>query len=472
MGLWFEAATTPNQRKPPSARLERSGLAPAVSPRLWSRPRRLLVVGLALAAGLGADTLRPISAQTKAAAEGETVLEPAQTWPTLNSLLKSPPWLDLSLNIQSDGLGNPSGGTSQTTNWIQQTTFDASFSRGFGKEAALWKEADHWKGHVELTLFSGTAGYGQSIGSAFPLTASDHSIGLWLTEASVTRLAGKGEVDVKAGVLSLNPGFIEAPVLNSYVSSVFNNTLNLNVTGLPINPYVAPGVQLHWRPGSAGQGSDGGFGPYGEWRYGAFLVNSQNALASLFGVNPDQPQVNGSIQVVQWSFDRLPGAKRLKRPIRVGPQSIARQLPPPLLQIGGGYLNDQTNNAETPGFFSTLTLAAPTPLGIDNRFWLGLSTGHTTSTNPDPLFVSGGWLSQGVIPGRPLDVLALGMGRSSFNNTVMTGLNPESMLELNYSAVINNTLTLQPFLQWVLNPGGTGTTANILALGLQLQLQF
>ena len=69
-------------------------------------------------------------------------------------------------------------------------------------------------------------------------------------------------------------------------------------------------------------------------------------------------------------------------------------------------------------------------------------------------------------------MLALGLGHSSFNSDVTTGLNPESLLELNYSAVINSTLTLQPFLQWVINPGGTGTTANILALGLQLQLQF
>ena len=402
----------------------------------------------------------------------EPIVEPAQTWPTLNSLLKSPQWLDLGLNIQSDGLGNPRGGTKQTANWIQQTTLDASFSTGFGKEVALWKEADHWKGHVELTLFSGKAGYGQSIGGAFPLTASDHPIGLWLTEASVTRSAGMGQVDFKAGVFSLNPGFIEAPVLNAYISSSLNNTLNLNVTGYAINPFVAPGIELHWRPGSTGQVNSGDLGPYGEWRYGAFLLNPQNALASLFGVNPEQAQINGSMQLVQWSFDRLPGAKRLQEPIRVGQQSIARQLPPPLLQIGGGYQKDQTTNSITPGVASTLTLAIPTPLGIDNRLWLGLSRTGESSNNPSPLFVGAGWLSQGVIPGRPLDVLALGLGRSSFNNEVTAGLSPESLLELNYSAVINKTLTLQPFLQWVLNPGGTGTTPNILALGLQLQLQF
>ena len=436
------------------------------------RPKSLLVVGLALAAGLGADTLRPMTAQTQAAPESETVVAPANTWPTLNSLLKAPQWLDLGLNIQSDGLGNPRGGSNKTTNWIQQTTLDASFSRGFGKDVALWKEVDHWEGHVELTLFSGTAGYGQSIGSAFPLTASDHPTGLWLTEASVSRAAGKGEVDLKAGVFSLNPGFIEAPVLNAYVNSEFNNTLNLNVTGLAINPFVAPGVELHWRPGTAGHANTGDLGPYGEWRYGGFLLNPQNALASLFGVNPDQSQINGSMQLVQWSFDRLPGAKLLSQPIKRGQQTIARQLPPPLLQIGGGYLNDQTNNSLTAGVASTLTLAVPTPLGIDNRMWLGLSRTGESANNPSPLFVSAGWLSQGVMPGRPLDVLALGLGRSRFNSEITTGLKPESLLELNYSAVVNSTLSLQPFLQWVINPGGTGTTANILALGLQLQLQF
>jgi len=435
-------------------------------------PKSLLVTGLALAACLGADTLRPITAQTQIATESETVVSPATTWPTLNSLLKSPQWLDLGLTIQSDGLGNPRGGTSKTTNWIQQTTLDASFSRGFGRDVSLWKEADHWKGHVGLTLFSGTAAYGQRIGSAFPITATDEPTGLWLTEATVSRAAGKGELDFKAGVFSLDPGFITAPVLNAYVNSVFNDTLNLNLEGLPINPYVAPGVELHWRPGTSGQGSNVGLGPYGEWRYGAFLLNPENTLAALFGVNPGQPQINGSTQLLQWSFDHLPGSKKLKKPIQVGQQSIARQLPPPLLQIGGSYLNDQTNNVETPGIFSTLTLAAPTPLGIDNRFWLGISYGSIISTNPDPLFVSGGWLSQGIIPGRPLDVLALGLGRSSFNSEVNTGLNPESLLELNYSAVINSTLSLQPFLQWVINPGGTGSTANILAMGLQLQLQF
>ena len=425
--------------------------------------------GPATAAELAAENASEPAAEEPAAAEP---LAPAANWPTLTSLLKLPDWVQLGLNIESDLLGNPGGGTTRKGNWIQQTTLDASFSSGYAKPVGQWQEADHWSAHLQLTQFSGTSGYGESIGTAFPITATDHPIGLWLTEASVERHAGNGTIDFKTGLFSLNPGFVEAPVLDAYVNSVFNNTLNLNVLGLPINPFIAPGVELHWRPGAAGQGASQDLGPYGEWRYGAFLLNPQVNLASLFGVNPNQADVNGHLQVLQWSFDRLPGSQSLQQPIQRGGQLISRVLPKPLLQLGGGYLRDQTDHINSPGLFGTLTVAAPTPLGLDNRFWIGVSDGINTSTNPDPLFFSAGWMSQGVIPGRPLDVLALGVGRSNFNPQTSAELTPESVLELNYSAAINSTLTLQPFLNWVLNPGGGGNIGNVLALGLQVQLQF
>ncbi|MCP9774248.1 carbohydrate porin [Cyanobium sp. WAJ14-Wanaka] len=397
----------------------------------------------------------------------------------------TPDWLQLGLNIQSDLLGNPAGGTTKASNWIQQTTFNASASSGFGKDPAIWQEADHWSANVELTLFNGTPGYGQRLGSAFPLTAIDHPTGLWLTGAQIERSAGTGSVDIKAGIFSINPGFAEAPVLNFYVNSVFNNTLNLNITNLPINPFATPGIELNWRPGSNSNGPIKDYGPYGELRYGAFWLDPQVAIASLFGVNPQQDKNTGHIQALQWSFDRLPGYQKFAQPIQLKakagdgkqgsamePQPVSRQLPKPLLQIGGAYEANTTSNLLTPGFFSSITLAAPLPLGIDNRFWFGISGAGDNADSPLGLFLSGGWLSQGVIPGRPLDVLALAIGQNNFNATAGTNLNPETSLELNYTATVNSSLSLQPFLQWIINPGGTSSTGNILALGLQVQLQF
>ena len=314
---------------------------------------------------------------------------------------------------------------------MQQLTLGAAFSSGLAKPVDQWHEGDHWRANLQLMLFSGDPQLNEAIGAAYPLQNAAHPTGLWLTEATIERRAGSGELALKAGVFSLNPGFVRTPVLDQYVHSALNDTLNSEIDGVPINPYVAPGLQLSWTPGPQGR--------YGEWRYGAFWLDSQVALAA---------------------------------PIRRQGQTISRQLPSPQVQLGGVYLANDRSGESNGSLYGTVTLAGPLPLGLDNRFWLGVKTAVSGDTNPVHLFLAGGWLGQGLVPGRPLDVLALGYGRSSFNSQLNPGLTAEAVLELNYSFNLTANLSLQPVLQWVLNPGGSGQVDDILAAGLQLQLQF
>lgn len=383
--------------------------------------------------------------------------------PDLNGLLQLPGWLDLQLQLQAQPLANPVGGDRQSASWIQQLSLDVVAGPGLAKPVEQWQEADHWRSHLQLMLFSGNPNWNDQIGAGFALQSTAHPTGLWLTEVSLERQMGSGSVAVKAGVFSINPGFVEAPVLNAYVHSALNNTLNLNVEVLPINPYAAPGLQVSWRPEPSGR--------WGELRYGAFLLDPQFNLAALFGVDPDESQLNGHTQLLQWSFDRLPGAEALQQPIQRGEQRIARQLPPPLLQIATGYLDNRSTGNLAGVVASTFTLAAPLPLGLDNRLWLGVNAGLEWDTNPVPLFLSGGWLSQGIITGRPLDVLALGVGSSRFSPRLSPGQSSETVLELNYSWLVNANLSLQPVLQLILNPDGSSADP-ILAMGLGLTLQF
>ena len=449
--------------------------------------RWLVAVALWLATSIGAaqagaETVAPpapatgalpgrLPAAVAAASDpsSQQPLAPAQSWPTLNGLLNPPPWLNLTLSVQGDGLFNPIGGQVAAGNWIQQTAFDASVSSGFGKDPSRWREADHWLLHGELTAISGVAGYGQRIGATFPLSDLDDPTGLWITEASIERLGGSGNVDAKAGLLPLNPDVVQAPVFSSYVNSVFNDTLNLNQPVLPINPYVAPGLVLRWRPAAPDPALPGDTGAFGEWRYAAYLLSPINQLTELLGVVPNVPQVDGHSQLLQWSFDRLPGARRLAVPIEHRGKALSRLLPPPLLQIGGGYLTDDSSGAVLPLGFSSLTLAPELPIGLDNRIWIGFSGGNEAGGNPVTFYGSGGWLCQGPLAGRPFDVLALGYGRSSFNQQLLAGLRPQSLLELNYSFNLNSSLSVQPVLQWIQAPPGIGS---ILALGLQVELQF
>ena len=456
--------------KPPSAKAvpvqpvpTKPVAPPTAELRTAARPEKALPTAPA------ASAFPAAAAAVSPTPEPQSPLAPAQSWPTLNELLHVPPWLNLGLSVQGDGFINPAGGLVQVRNWIQQSTLDFSASSGFGKDQSRWRELDHWRLNGSLAHVSGVAGYGQRIGASFPLTALDSPIGFWITEASLERLGGSAAVDVKAGLFSLDPGFVQAPVLEAYLNTVFNDVLNLNQPGLPINPYVAPGVELHWRPGGADPGPSGDRGAWGEWKYAAYFLSPSISMAALLGVNPNLPSFDGHLQVLQWRFDRLPGARRLLEPIRQGQYSFSRLLPAPLLQVGGGYVADRSHRALLPLLFSSLTLAPELPIGLDNRLWLGLSGGDEADGNPVTLFGSGGWLCQGLIKGRPFDVLALGFGHSSFNQQRQPALRPQSLLELNYSYAINSSLSLQPVLQWIQAPVGVGT---ILALGLQWQLQF
>jgi porin len=414
----------------------------------------LLVGGGTLATPAAADPAAPATASTPS-----TPVAPAPLWPALTTALALPPWLNLELDLSAEPMGGNGPPLGSSGAWIQQLSLTAEASRGLGRDKAQWQEFDHWKTSLQLTAFSGNANLNQTLGTAFPLQTAAHPVGLWLTEATVQRVAAGGPVFVKAGLMALNPSFVESEVLNSYIHSALNNTLNLEINGLPINPFVAPAATAHLRLGSSS-----------ELRIGQFWLDNVNNLASVFGVNPQAALSNGSMQIVQWMLRDLPGSTPLQQPIRRGERLVTRQLPQPLLQLGA--LNT-TGTDPNLAAYGTLTLAVPQlPLGLDHRIWIGFNNGFTLENDPDPTFVGTGWLAQGLLPGRPLDVLAVGYGSTWFNSTLNPGLNPETVLEINYAIPLSSQLTLQPVVQWIINPGGSSNRPAVIAAGLQLNLSF
>jgi porin len=378
-------------------------------------------------------------------------------------------WWSQVLKLQAQPLANPSGGLEQSASWMQQLILDLELGPGLKKPPAEWLESDHWRGHLELTLVSGQPNWFQRIGAAVPLQATASAIGLWLSEASVERRPGTGSLGLKVGLFSLDPDWVTAPVLNAYVHSALDNALNLNVEGVPLNPAVAPGVQVNWTPGAKGQ--------WGTWQLGGFWLDPVNELAGLFGVNPGLPPSRGSAQLLQWRYGRLPGWQEAQTPLAHPNGPVPRQLPPPLLQLGGLMVGGSgQEGGRTGALTGTVTLAPPLPVGLDNRLWLGVNAGQERSDNAVPLFLAGGWLNQGLLPGRSRDVLAIAYGRSRLNPQLWSAENRqnspyEAVLEVNYSWQVNQRLSLQPVLQLILHPDGRNTEP-ILATGLGLNLSF
>ena len=397
---------------------------------------------------------------------------PLQTW------LHLPEWLDLSIDYTAEPMAGISGGANPSAaSWYQAVVLDLSLSSGFGKTQQQWNELDHWQLNLQLTNDAGNPDLNTELGSAFTLQTLVNPVGTWITEASVVRNRGESWWQAELGVMSLDPvmagepGFLSAPAMGSYISSVLNNTLNLLIVGVPIDPFVAPGVKLQAHSESLGS-----------LEYAYFYLNPQTSIAASLGVDPGVPDVQGGVQALQWTTNPLRSRTDLSAEINIPGtnESVIRQLPLPEVQLGGYFSSTRLliDNASelgegiNRGIYGSLTWPVDVPLGLDNRIWAGGNFSLDPANNPYPTFIAGGWLSQGIIPGRPLDVLALGLGRTSFSPTINPGLSYEGMIELNYSFYVSEILQIQPVMQWIINPGGEGKVPGIWAGGVQINLSL
>ena len=390
-----------------------------------------------------------------------------------------PDWVELSIDYTAEPMVGITGGLDPGANsWYQAVVLGLSLSSGFGKDEKDWSELDHWQLNLQLTNDAGNPDLNTQLGSAFTLQTLVNPVGNWLTEASVVRNRGEGWWTAELGLMSLDPvmpgepGFLSAPAMSSYISSVLNNTLNVLIVGVPIDPFVAPGVKLQAHSESLG-----------DLEYAYFYLDPQTSIAASLGASPGIPDVEGGVQAIQWKRNPLKSRTDLSEPIndpQTGKERVSRQLPLPEVQLGGYFARTRLliDNASalgegtSRGIYGSVTWPVDLPIGLDNRIWTGGTISLDPANNPYPTFIAGGWLSQGVLPKRPLDVLALGVGRTSFSPTINPGLSYESTIELNYSVYLSETVQIQPLMQWIINPGGGGKVPGIWAGGLQINVSL
>lgn len=100
--------------------------------------------------------------------------------------------------------------------------------------------------------------------------------------------------------------------------------------------------------------------------------------------------------------------------------------------------------------------------------------------NPVEWYLGGGIIYRGPFAGRDKDQVGLAIGWARFGNPFRRSsagagdhLEPqEVIIEATYRAPVTSWLTLQPDIQYVVDPGGRPSTANALILGLRADLGF
>ncbi len=383
---------------------------------------------------------------------------------------KAPQPKAVTINYVAQPMVNPLGGEQQEFGWLQGLWLNLQLGTGSSKPVASWSELDHWVLKARAAVVQGNGNYYQQIGAAYPLQTMT-SAGQWITEASLSRQPGRGNVGVKVGVLTLNPSFMDLEAFNFYIHSAINDTFNNEVVGLPIAPLAALGGQINLGdPQSSAVGS---------LRLAAMAI-PPNWFGRSTSSSP--PAVQGSIGLLQWQSGRLAAQARVRDPIRHQGQLLPRQLPSPELLLGGYWSQTATVQPQQTGvpqginrgLYGAATLVVPRRWlpALDSRVWMAVSYGFDAQNNPAPSFAATGVLMQGVIQSRPLDVLGLGIAATTFSGVLAPTLTPEAVVELNYALKLSTAFGLRPFAQVVFNPGGTNLWQPIVAAGMSLSFQF
>ncbi len=373
-------------------------------------------------------------------------------------------WINFNLELTAQPIVGISGGKKpSSSSWFQQLTAGLTLGRGLNKKPNTWTELDHWQLQVELNQYTGNPSLNEQLGSVYPLQDLVMPVGTWITQASIERVQGTNEIDwsMHAGVISIEDNLLNIPALDHYVNYSLDTPYNISVVGLPISPLVAPGAQVALHHHNLGI-----------FEYGYYYLNETKELASALGVNPQMPNVQGSLHVFQWSKNPFPKYHRTTNP--------NQRLPDPAIALGGYISNTELDilpsenlgEGMNTAIYGAFTWPISLPIGNDNRIWISSSLSLNPSNNPLTSYAAGGLLSQGILPGRPLDILALGFNRSGFSQQLSPNKSYEGVIELNYTIQISKRLQIQPLMQWIINPSGTGSWPTIWATGAQLNVSL
>lgn len=445
------------------------------SPPQAPRCRPALALGLLLAAadaagaeplpsGPGADAAKPV-----APAESPLVrLEPG--WGTLPQTLGLPAWADLELEFLAEPMANPVGGLVRQVSWIQQSTLALHLRAPDG--AATGQEWKRWGLRLAIAAYNGDPAYAQRLGAKLPLQEVANPVGFWLTRASLERRSDDGRWSLEAGVVGMDGDLFSTPIESFYVHDALNGAPVLfTIPNFPVFPVAAPGALMVLRPN-----------PATTVRLASFNLGATDEVTKLLGTASGLPPGRGWTHQLQWSYAapwlnhglgdpiaacREPGGLRARGRTCGQPVAVERQLPGGLLQLAA-YAGTGPNR----GLYGSATVPVALPWGLDHRLWGATAAGFDTAANPTPSYIGGGLVSQGVLPGRPLDLLILGVARTGFSPISQPGLSHEGVVELGYQIRFNRSFNLQPSLQWILNPGGAGRVPGLFAAGLQLGFSF
>lgn len=413
-------------------------------------------------------------------------------------------WLDdeigieFSLNYTTNLAGNPSGGLRQGFTYTDNV--------GFGVRLDLEKLVG-WQG-ATLTVSglnrSGTSLSQEYIGNQFTVQQVYGGQTIMFYGLILTQKFWDDKAELKLGRFATGDDFASSPVYWLYM----NNGIDGNPQALPVNgqfsayPWAVWAARLRINPSP-------------EWNamFGAYQVSDRTFNREFHGVNMSIQPNDGVMLISQlgWTPEffkrRVPSTAQKSASPKSSPQpSDGRVLfgeeknPVPvesdLRGLPGNYwVGAYYSTWSYPQFGSSAS--APNAYGF---YWHGDQMVYQESPGSDqgltlwtafvlspqdnisklPFQWNAGAFYRGLLPGRDKDVTMFGLVYGNFSNDYgRAGLayegdtvSFEMAMEWGYRFQVADFLYIQPNIQYIIQPGGTGSIPNAFVLGAQIGVTF
>jgi porin len=302
----------------------------------------------------------------------------------------------------------------------------------------------------------------QDIGNIFTVAQYFEGDGIVrLTNMYLQQSLLDGRLDLKAGRFSTGADFFNPPIDLIFVNEALNPIIvavQVNVPGVTADPNATWGGRVAVQPTPWFSLATGAY-------YSDPTLNQLTANGTEFGISTS----NGYFLVTEAAFllHSEKGSQGLPGRYRLGAYYDSNQyasLNHPGRQQTGNYglyvMGDQMVFREGgPGSSRGLSLFG------------ALIYAPSASINPLPLFASVGATYSGLVPTRDRDIAAFAMYYGGFSR-YLPGQTYEMVLEWTYAIAVGRRLTIQPDVQYVINPGGVSSVGNAVVLGLQIGIEF
>lgn len=358
-----------------------------------------------------------------------------------------------SIRYATDLMGSVAGGEQRGNAYAGQLAVEVNADLGtlVGLKGLRLAVAMDWASGTDLSA---------DIGNTFTVAQYFEGSVVRLSTLYLEQSLFDGALDLKAGRISTGADFLSSPADLSMVNEALNPILALqtNVPGVTADPNTTWGGRVLVR--TAG-GLSLGAGAY----YSDPSLDQTTADGTEFGISD-----SAGCFVIGEAAYRLNSSK--------GDTGL-----PGRYRAGGYYdsnryaflrnsAREQTGNY---GFFVIGEQMVYREGGAGSARGLSLFGAFVYAPqeriNTLPYFASAGASYRGLVRGRDEDTAAFALYYGGFSRD-LPGQTYELVLEWTYAIAVARWLTVQPGLQWVINPGGHPSVGNAVVIGAQLAIEF